>query len=350
MGKISKCRIEWIDIVKGIGILLMVIGHAGVSSQIKVWIYGFHMPLFFISAGYLYSMFDDERYGKLGFSYMLRHKAEAYLIPYTVLFFVNLFIQTMLELLKNRGGGYSVSTTFRYLLAGVYSHDTAMPNCAPLWFLTCLFVAYIFFWNLITKKKMITQIIWGVIYMASLIILYRVEAYYGITQLPWHIDVALIASLFMLVGYYMHKCENKIDKIKKYLIIICLFIFMAGSIIIFINGRINMVQNQYQNIILFIIGAAMLSFAIMTLCRLLYVKLNPNIKKALMYWGRDTLIFMGFNYTINLILRQIFKAVHMEQSMAYSVIDIIVVMAGCSIAIAVWHVIQRKACRLRKNS
>lgn len=105
MEKLSKCRIEWIDIVKGIGILLMVIGHAGVSSQIKVWIYGFHMPLFFISAGYLYSMSDDERYGKLGFGYMLRHKAKAYLIPYIVLFFVNLFIQTMLELLKNQGGG-----------------------------------------------------------------------------------------------------------------------------------------------------------------------------------------------------------------------------------------------------
>lgn len=105
MEKISKRRIEWIDIVKGIGILLMVIGHAGVSSQIKVWIYGFHMPLFFILAGYLYSMFDNERYGKLGFAYMLRRKTEAYLIPYMVLFFANLFIQTMLELLKNQGGG-----------------------------------------------------------------------------------------------------------------------------------------------------------------------------------------------------------------------------------------------------
>lgn len=178
--------------------------------------------------------------------------------------------------------------------------------------------------------------------MAFLIILCRVEAYYGITQLPWHIDVALIASLFMLVGYYMHKCENKIDKNKKYLIIICLFSFMAGSIIIFINGRINMVQNQYQNILLFIIGAAMLSFAIMTSCRLLYFKLNPNIKKALMYWGRDTLIFMGFNYVINLILRQIFKVVHMEESMVYSIIDIVAVMAGCSIVAAVWHMIQKK--------
>ena len=47
-------RIEWIDIAKGIGIILVVIGHI---SQIKVLndiIYSFHMPLFFIISWYLY--------------------------------------------------------------------------------------------------------------------------------------------------------------------------------------------------------------------------------------------------------------------------------------------------------
>lgn len=42
----SCIRKRWIDIAKGIGIILMVIGHADAPRLLKNWIYGFHMPLF----------------------------------------------------------------------------------------------------------------------------------------------------------------------------------------------------------------------------------------------------------------------------------------------------------------
>lgn len=40
-------RLQWLDEVKGLGILLMVIGHASAPKLLVHWIYGFHMPLFF---------------------------------------------------------------------------------------------------------------------------------------------------------------------------------------------------------------------------------------------------------------------------------------------------------------
>ena len=58
----SNLRVRWIDMVKGFGIFLMVIGHAsGLPENIKLWIYGFHMPLFFILSGYTYGMFDEKK-------------------------------------------------------------------------------------------------------------------------------------------------------------------------------------------------------------------------------------------------------------------------------------------------
>ena len=39
-------RIGWIDIAKGYGILLVILGHLNVGLLGK-WIYTFHMPLFF---------------------------------------------------------------------------------------------------------------------------------------------------------------------------------------------------------------------------------------------------------------------------------------------------------------
>ena len=41
-------RIEWIDEAKGIGIVLVMLGHCYLHRKFCFWFYAFHMPLFFI--------------------------------------------------------------------------------------------------------------------------------------------------------------------------------------------------------------------------------------------------------------------------------------------------------------
>lgn len=48
-------HLNWIDYIKGIGIILVVIGHTtDIGDTWRVWIYTFHMPLFFCISGYLF--------------------------------------------------------------------------------------------------------------------------------------------------------------------------------------------------------------------------------------------------------------------------------------------------------
>ena len=47
-------RIPWIDIGKGIGIILVIAGHTFTEGQFYVWLNSFHMPLFFLLSGFLY--------------------------------------------------------------------------------------------------------------------------------------------------------------------------------------------------------------------------------------------------------------------------------------------------------
>ena len=55
-------RLDWIDIAKGIGIILVVLGHTlvpqvretGFAGFLWIFIYNFHMPLFFFLSGYLF--------------------------------------------------------------------------------------------------------------------------------------------------------------------------------------------------------------------------------------------------------------------------------------------------------
>lgn len=48
----KKVRLEYIDILKGIGIVLVVLGHITKDRELFQFIYAFHMPLFFIVSGY----------------------------------------------------------------------------------------------------------------------------------------------------------------------------------------------------------------------------------------------------------------------------------------------------------
>ena len=60
MNTISRTRVEWLDILKGIAIILVVLGHLpcvnGRSSAYNTLIYSFHMDLFFCISGYTASL------------------------------------------------------------------------------------------------------------------------------------------------------------------------------------------------------------------------------------------------------------------------------------------------------
>lgn len=50
-------RIDSLDILKGIGIIRVVVGHMiGNQLYIRPWIYAFHMPLFFMVSGYCFNI------------------------------------------------------------------------------------------------------------------------------------------------------------------------------------------------------------------------------------------------------------------------------------------------------
>lgn len=50
----ENTRKDYLDIVKGIGILLVVVGHLQLDNVVRNFIYAFHMPLFFYVGGALY--------------------------------------------------------------------------------------------------------------------------------------------------------------------------------------------------------------------------------------------------------------------------------------------------------
>ena len=66
-----------LDVAKGIGILLVVVGHGySHSTNTEVLIYGFHMPFFFIVSGMIYGQKQEQ------FRFDFCKKIRTLIIPY----------------------------------------------------------------------------------------------------------------------------------------------------------------------------------------------------------------------------------------------------------------------------
>lgn len=51
--KHGRRRLDWFDAAKGLGIILVAAGHVWTGGPVRDTIYAFHMPLFFLLAGYI---------------------------------------------------------------------------------------------------------------------------------------------------------------------------------------------------------------------------------------------------------------------------------------------------------
>ena len=67
MGTQIKKRIDWLDIAKGIAIICTIIGHSFGKNRIGVFIFSFHMPIFFILSGYTLKKIQFSEFTKATF-------------------------------------------------------------------------------------------------------------------------------------------------------------------------------------------------------------------------------------------------------------------------------------------
>lgn len=121
--------------------LLVVVGHAGlvpmpsndhpVMSFVVMWIYSFHMPLFFCLSGFLFWKTRISR--GAGFLDTLRDKSSRLLVPFAAFTIATFALKSALPGLVNRTVGFDWATLV---------NSFAFPNENPLrelWFVAALF-------------------------------------------------------------------------------------------------------------------------------------------------------------------------------------------------------------------
>lgn len=142
----NKNRIEWIDTAKGLGILMVMLGHNYLDWKYVFWCYSFHMALFFFLSG---CTFRDQE----GIGVFLKKRVLGLLIPYV--FFAALIALYNWVSAVTHGNSFDLSSAaLSYLVQIRYTH---------LWFLPCLFLAEIGTWLIykyISKRMTANQNAW----------------------------------------------------------------------------------------------------------------------------------------------------------------------------------------------
>lgn len=175
-------HVQWIDIARGIGILLVILGHFGGLGIIETFIYSFHLPLFFFLSGYLSK-------NNLSILSFLKKKAKTLLLPYV---FLSLGIIIFLIFFNIYQGTFSWS-----FLVSTFLAFCIQKREGTVWFLTCLFFVEIIFYFL--SKYLNKYILLAVCcLMPTLGLLY---IHFQGPVLPWNIDVCFFAISFYYVGY-----------------------------------------------------------------------------------------------------------------------------------------------------
>jgi len=317
-----KKRLEWLDMGKGIGMVLVIFAHDHIPTQLKAFIYTFHMPLFFFLSGYLFSPTKYQR-----FSEFFTSKFKSLIIPY----FSFSMIVYVWFLFRYRIGDIDYTGSLLKPLIGTImgERNTDMTvHIGALWFLTCLFTTELLFYLIKMGLKRNLFVVISII--SSSIIGYLYSRSSG-APLLWNFDAASIAVLFFGVGYMYKELTEQISRFVtiKVLLIVSLLNLMTGYFNYQLSGeRVDMYESQYGNYLLFVLSAfsGIIAFLIAV------QKLGTNV--VFQYIGKNSLIYLALHQSIVFsLLDMVFKRLLDTDSVViglflgtiYTIITIIVI-------------------------
>lgn len=286
-------RIEYLDVFKSFGIILMVMGHVYFGATFDKLIHGFHMPMFFFVSGMLYKMkYKDGLCNKELLSF-IKKKGYSLLLPYA--FFGVLLYSIWLIL------NYSASDKLNFLFHLLFINNTGLEFASVLWFLTALFITEIVF-------ALIDVYVFGKIKYVFLILITLCGhlAEYISIDFPYSMTAGFAGVSMFSFGVLFMKYKNTVKLVGKFehlRFLSALLLGVLGGLIILYNDSVNMRAGTYGNIFLYYIGALAAIFTGINISRYFTLLFNHNtllsaINVVIQRIGKNSITFLCLNQLI----------------------------------------------------
>lgn len=258
------------DIMKGIGILLMIIGHQ--TPYLTNVIYSFHMPLFFIISGYFFKPAPVALRFKNDFKRLI--------LPYLFTCLIITIFHLAISIIKQE------DSFSRWIIASIYGSGTTahpsiffseIPMIGAVWFLLAMFWCRNTY-NIIYQKSKRTLLVCILVSLSAIML-------HKLVSLPFAINQGLSALIFYAIGVEAKKHGAPYNIKKRYH-----FLLLAAWIAAFSVSSLSMVSCTYKYLPLDILGAIGGTIAVYYLAKA--VKKTKYVKKVLAYIGINSLAFL----------------------------------------------------------
>lgn len=303
-------RISWIDVAKGIGIILVLLGHMETitTDRWKQFAAMFHMPLFFFLSGVLYadiSKSQKQTFNLISVMDYTKKQGRKLILPYVLWCFI-----------------YASGVTIENIVRISWGNNELF-GFAGLWFLPVMFLASIEFYCLrvaVKQKGKLALIGVGALLLAKLLQLLGDKTILARTGYPFGLDISFLACGLMLFGYLTSDVLKKVNfrqwskKPKCKALINVLIVILYAFVYALSRMNSKYVQNtslhrtvmataDYGNYWFFIAGTVCGVFA----TGLLAYQIKNN--RVLEYLGRNSLIFMVTNHVAITWVRELYGIV-----------------------------------------
>lgn len=307
-------RNESIDIIKGVLIILVLLGHSislvygesCVDNIVFKIIYSFHMPLFVFVSGYLFQKSLQKKFKDL-----LGQKIKRLIVPLltasTILVIINWFSKS--NFIFN-------TKDLKTIVLNVHRIYTTY------WFLICVFVlsliAYIYCHARIGLRICIL-LLW-----VGLFLIYDLLPFYPLKNCQ-----ILRLSLIFCLGFVLGNTRALQDKLKGSKVLLCIIAILCGIILVVCIIIYGNNFFTYPEFIRSVFGICCSFFALLIIQLLVQFVDIPLIKKVFVSWGQKTLEF----YVLHIVIMKILQwNIAFEKSVVLTVMVFllyIVVCIGC---------------------
>lgn len=299
----------WVNTLKGMAILLVVIGHSA-NETITDFIYCFHMPQFFMLSGFLFSPKPMRPYLKKSFGRLI--------IPYMA-FLAMIALPRMVFLIIHDDMAALRTLIYDMLYGGCLLQG----SFGVFWFITVLWFALNFF-NVIQNLKIgsfskhhfsplhsrcKTSSLHSAYQNGSFILPCLLAIGYGATWLPypfpWNIHVVPMAVVFIWIGYILKKrtMVSHEWKVSGNNILLLLSCSSCIFVLLFLWRQtltMDMKYNDYGIPVISLISAVLASMSLTVFAML--SPMDSIIRKMFDWLGQASMVIMYLHLPAKAIL------------------------------------------------
>lgn len=282
----SVQRVEYIDLAKGFAILALILSHTSPGESINTWIFGFHMPIFFMVGGMLLAMKNDKMPLSFGsIPTLLKKRCHNLLLPYVVFCLALTLFYGVMSFLGGEGFSISSNLIRTFTFQGIDS----------LWFIPCYFWSELISTIILSLRR---KVVLPILYLALLpgIIIMTID-HSDVNGYLYYVMKVLVSLSFFITGILVAK-YGFLQRINLWLAIIFLLVSSAATLW---SGFSAIGSLDFPHQSLYFFTAVLLSLSILAL----FTTLKEGADKASMLrlFGQYSIVVLCTNNLLIEIIR-----------------------------------------------